>query len=129
MKKVILDGNLVAQDIKNTLKTRIDTLTEKGIVPCLATILVGNNPASETYVKMKGNAFRRIGMKSIRIDLPEEIGTEELIKVIVDLNKDDSVHGILLQHPVPTHINERLAFEAIQNIFLPTPRSSFVHLM
>lgn len=113
MEKVILDGNVVAQDIKDNLKKRIDSLSEKGIVPCLATILVGNNPSSETYVRMKGNACKRIGMKSIRIDLPEEVETEDLINVIEDLNRDDSVHGILLQHPVPSHIDERLAFEAI----------------
>ncbi|WEG13528.1 tetrahydrofolate dehydrogenase/cyclohydrolase catalytic domain-containing protein [Pullulanibacillus sp. KACC 23026] len=113
MNPLILDGTVVAQAIKDHLKERIEALSEKGIVPCLATILVGNNPASETYVKMKGNACRRIGMKSIRIELPEETSTQELINAIEELNKDDSVHGILLQHPVPSHIDERQAFEAI----------------
>ncbi|MCJ7840273.1 hypothetical protein MUB24_04960 [Lederbergia sp. NSJ-179] len=103
MNTIILDGKVVAQEIKNDLKKRIGALTEKGIVPCLATILVGNNPASETYVKMKGNACRSIGMKSIRIQLPEEMDTQGLIKAIEDLNNDDSVHGILLQHPAPFH--------------------------
>jgi methylenetetrahydrofolate dehydrogenase (NADP+)/methenyltetrahydrofolate cyclohydrolase len=113
MNKVILDGNAVAQEIKEKLKGRIDALKDSGIVPCLATILVGNNPSSETYVKMKGNACKRIGIHSIRIQLPEETDTQELKKVIQNLNNDDAVHGILLQHPVPEHIDERLAFEAI----------------
>lgn len=113
MKKVILDGKIVAQEVKNKLKERIESLKEKDIVPCLATILVGNNPSSETYVRMKGNACEKIGIKSIRIQLPKEIETSELIKTIKELNNDDAVHGILLQHPVPTHIDERMAFEAI----------------
>jgi methylenetetrahydrofolate dehydrogenase (NADP+)/methenyltetrahydrofolate cyclohydrolase len=113
MNKIILDGKLVAQEIINNLKKRIESLKDKDIVPCLATILVGNNPSSETYVKMKGNACKRIGMKSIRIHLPEEIETQELIEAIEKLNNDETVHGILLQHPVPSHIDERMAFEAI----------------
>jgi|SRR5690625_4130395 len=113
MEKVILDGRVIAQGIKNELKKRTKSLKEKDIVPCLATILVGNNPASETYVEMKRSACEKVGIKSIRIHLAEEIKTAELIDSIRELNNDESVHGILLQHPVPTHINERLAFEAI----------------
>ncbi|WP_242698153.1 bifunctional 5,10-methylenetetrahydrofolate dehydrogenase/5,10-methenyltetrahydrofolate cyclohydrolase [Bacillus sp. SD088] len=113
MEKIIMDGNVVAKEIKEHLKERIESLINNGIIPCLATILVGNNPASETYVRMKGNACKRIGIKSIRVDLPEETETIELVKTIQELNNDHSVHGILLQHPVPAHIDERLAFEAI----------------
>ncbi|QGH36691.1 bifunctional 5,10-methylene-tetrahydrofolate dehydrogenase/5,10-methylene-tetrahydrofolate cyclohydrolase [Gracilibacillus salitolerans] len=113
MNKLILDGKAVAQEIKSNLKKRVESLTEKGIVPCLATILVGDNPSSETYVRMKGNACEKIGIKSIRIQLPKDIQTEELIDAIQELNNDDAVHGILLQHPVPSHIDERKAFEAI----------------
>lgn len=113
MEKVILDGKVVAQEIKKELKERIESLKEREIVPCLATILVGNNPASETYVAMKRNSCEKIGIKSIRIHLPEEIETTELIHAIKELNNDETVHGILLQHPVPSHIDERLAFEAI----------------
>ncbi|OAS16444.1 bifunctional 5,10-methylenetetrahydrofolate dehydrogenase/5,10-methenyltetrahydrofolate cyclohydrolase [Paenibacillus oryzisoli] len=111
---VILEVNRVATDMKEALKSRIDILAEKGIVPCLATILVGGDPSSATYVKMKGNACKRLGIKSIRIELPEHISTEELIAEIQKLNVDPSVHGILLQHPVPQHIDERAAFEAIR---------------
>ncbi|MGX6445751.1 bifunctional 5,10-methylenetetrahydrofolate dehydrogenase/5,10-methenyltetrahydrofolate cyclohydrolase [Neobacillus sp. K501] len=113
MKKIILDGNVVAKELKDGLKTRIEALKMNGIIPCLATILVGDNPASETYVRMKGNTCEKLGMKSIRVHLPEETSTSELVETINELNNDHSVHGILLQHPVPSHIDERAAFEAI----------------
>lgn len=113
MKKIILDGNVVAQAIRDDLKIRIEALKNKGITPCLATILVGDDPASETYVRMKGNACKRLGIHSIRVHLPEETSTSELLETIKELNNDNSVHGILLQHPVPSHIDERAAFEAI----------------
>ncbi|WP_285851495.1 bifunctional 5,10-methylenetetrahydrofolate dehydrogenase/5,10-methenyltetrahydrofolate cyclohydrolase [Neobacillus sp. MER 74] len=113
MEKIILDGNVVAQEIRDGLKTRIEELKDNGIIPCLVTILVGDNPASETYVRMKGNACKRLGINSIRVHLPEETSTSELVKTIKELNNDNSVHGILLQHPVPSHIDERAAFDTI----------------
>lgn len=113
MEKIILDGNVVSQKTEDNLKGRIELLKNNGITPCLATILVGNDPSSETYVRMKGNACEKIGIKSIRVHLPEETETSELLNVIKELNNDKSVHGILLQHPVPSHIDERMAFEAI----------------
>ncbi|CAN7542919.1 bifunctional 5,10-methylene-tetrahydrofolate dehydrogenase/5,10-methylene-tetrahydrofolate cyclohydrolase [Paenibacillus sp. LjRoot153] len=111
---VILDGNRVATDMKEALKRRVNELALKEIIPCLATILVGGDPSSATYVKMKGNACKRLGIRSIRIELPEQTTTEELVAEINKLNADPSVHGILLQHPVPHHIDERTAFEAIR---------------
>lgn len=111
--KMILDGNPVAKNMKEKLVGRIDRLSERGIVPCLATILVGDNPASATYVRMKGNACKRLGIQSLRVDLPSSTTTDELIAAINKLNDDPKVHGILLQHPVPDHIDERAAFEAI----------------
>ncbi|MDN3019065.1 tetrahydrofolate dehydrogenase/cyclohydrolase catalytic domain-containing protein [Paenibacillus sp. BSR1-1] len=113
MEKIILDGNVVAQNIKDQLKGRIESLQNNGITPCLATILVGNNPSSETYVRMKGNACKKLGINSIRVHLPEETTTIELLETIRELNEDPTVHGILLQHPVPAQIDERMAFEAI----------------
>ncbi|MCA0151420.1 bifunctional 5,10-methylene-tetrahydrofolate dehydrogenase/5,10-methylene-tetrahydrofolate cyclohydrolase [Rossellomorea vietnamensis] len=110
---LVLDGKLVASEIKESLKSRVAALKEKGITPCLATVLVGDDPSSATYVKMKGNACAKIGMESRRIHLSKETTTEELLDVIGELNDDSSVHGILLQHPVPQHIDERAAFEAI----------------
>ncbi|MDQ0062938.1 bifunctional 5,10-methylenetetrahydrofolate dehydrogenase/5,10-methenyltetrahydrofolate cyclohydrolase [Paenibacillus harenae] len=111
--KVILDGNQVAMDIKEKLSGRVMSLLEQGIVPCLATILVGDDPSSATYVRMKGNACKRLGIRSIRVELPENTSTDELIAAIQELNADPNVHGILLQHPVPHQIDERAAFEAI----------------
>ena len=88
-------------------------LISKGIKPTLATILVGSDPASETYVKMKRNTCKRVGMDSIAIELPENTSTNELLKTIKKLNNDDKVHGILLQHPVPSQIDERKCFDEI----------------
>ncbi|RIW29131.1 bifunctional 5,10-methylene-tetrahydrofolate dehydrogenase/5,10-methylene-tetrahydrofolate cyclohydrolase [Bacillus salacetis] len=111
--KLILDGSRVASAVKEDLKPRVDKLNESGITPCLATILVGNDPSSATYVKMKGNACERLGILSKKIELAENTTTEELLKTIQSLNEDEGVHGILLQHPVPSQIDERAAFEAI----------------
>jgi methylenetetrahydrofolate dehydrogenase (NADP+) / methenyltetrahydrofolate cyclohydrolase len=110
---LILDGSKVATDIKQSLEGRISHLAEKGIVPCLATILVGDDPSSATYVRMKGNACKRLGMQSLRIDLPASTTTEQVLEEIRRLNADPLVHGTLLQHPVPHHIDERAAFDAI----------------
>ena len=111
---ILLDGKKVALDMEEKLKKRVETLSKKkGFVPILATILVGDDPASATYVKMKGNACERIGMKSIKVQLPSSISTEELLNEINKLNSNKEVHGILLQHPVPEQINERLCFDAI----------------
>ncbi|OBZ13689.1 bifunctional 5,10-methylenetetrahydrofolate dehydrogenase/5,10-methenyltetrahydrofolate cyclohydrolase [Bacillus sp. FJAT-26390] len=111
--KLILDGARVADAIKEQLKARVEALGAKGIVPCLAAILVGDDPASETYVRMKGNACKRLGIESRRVHLDKSISTEDLLDVISQLNQDPLVHGILLQHPVPHQIDERAAFEAI----------------
>lgn len=111
--KLILDGNIVSNAIKEKLQQRVAILAEKGTIPCLATILVGDDPASETYVRMKGNACKRLGIESRRIRLDSNISTQDLIAVIEQLNADPEVHGILLQHPVPEGIDERAAFEAI----------------
>lgn len=111
--KLILDGNRVATAVKEDLKPRVEMLKENGITPCLATILVGDDPSSATYVKMKGNACERLGILSRRIHLPSDTTTEALLETIQSLNEDEGVHGILLQHPVPPQIDERAAFEAI----------------
>ncbi|TYS78565.1 bifunctional 5,10-methylene-tetrahydrofolate dehydrogenase/5,10-methylene-tetrahydrofolate cyclohydrolase [Rossellomorea aquimaris] len=111
--KIILDGSRVATAVKEELKSRVENLKENGITPCLATVLVGDDPSSATYVKMKGNACERLGILSKKITLPNATTTEELLKTIQSLNEDEGVHGILLQHPVPPQIDERAAFEAI----------------
>jgi methylenetetrahydrofolate dehydrogenase (NADP+)/methenyltetrahydrofolate cyclohydrolase len=111
---LILEGNRVAARMKEQLAERISRLSGRGIVPCLATVLVGDDPSSATYVRMKGNACKRLGIRSVRIHLPAHTTTDELIAAIHKLNDDPHVHGILLQHPVPRHIDERAAFEAIR---------------
>ena len=88
-------------------------MKEKGVTPTLATILVGLDPASATYVKMKQNACARLGMDSIAVELSKDTTTQELLEAIEKLNADNNVHGILLQHPVPSQINERQCFDAI----------------
>ena len=110
----ILDGKKVSKETEEILKIRVDKIkARKGTVPTLATILVGDDPASATYVKMKGNACERVGMNSLKIELPSSTSTEELLKEINKLNNDPEVSGILLQHPVPSQINERACFDAI----------------
>ena len=111
---ILLDGKEVSLDTEEKLKQRVLALQKnKGFVPILATILVGDDPASATYVKMKGNACERIGMKSMKVELPSSTSTEELLKEINSLNANNEVHGILLQHPVPDQIDERLCFDSI----------------
>ena len=111
---IILDGKALAQSTEKELAERVLKINkEKGFVPILATILVGSDPASGTYVKMKGNACERVGMKSLKVELNETTTTEELLVKIAELNNNPEVHGILLQHPVPDQIDERLCFDAI----------------
>ena len=113
MPSKILDGKALAQLAEEDIKSHVSTLKENGITPTLATILVGVDPASATYVKMKQNACARLGMDSIAVELSKETTTEELLEAIEKLNNDINVHGILLQHPVPSQINERKCFDAI----------------
>lgn len=115
MAALILDGKGLAKQIEAELRRRVQQIIEKakGKAPLLATILVGDDPASATYVRMKGNACQRVGMKAKNVLLPEKTTTEELLAVIDKLNNDSEVHGILLQHPVPSHINERVCFDRI----------------
>jgi methylenetetrahydrofolate dehydrogenase (NADP+)/methenyltetrahydrofolate cyclohydrolase len=110
----ILDGKALAKEFEITLRTRVENIIQStGKVPVLATILVGDDPASHTYVQMKANACKRVGMESMRLLLPATTSTQELMQKISELNANPNVHGILLQHPVPAHIDERLCFDAI----------------
>ena len=112
---IILNGKDLALEAEEDFKKRVTSIKERsGITPILATILVGDDPASETYVKMKGNACERIGMKSLKLELPQNTSTNELLKSINDLNNHDEISGILLQHPTPSGINERACFDSIK---------------
>ena len=111
---IILNGKDLALKAEEDFKKRVISIKEiSGVTPILATILVGDDPASETYVKMKGNACERIGMKSMKLELPQNTSTNELLKTIDDLNNNDEISGILLQHPTPSGINERACFDSI----------------
>jgi methylenetetrahydrofolate dehydrogenase (NADP+)/methenyltetrahydrofolate cyclohydrolase len=115
MSALILDGKAVAKQTEAELLARVEQLKEKsgGKTPILATILVGDDPASATYVKMKGNACERVGMGSMKVEMPSSTTTDELLTKIEQLNSNPDVHGILLQHPVPAQIDERACFDAI----------------
>ncbi|HCT41109.1 MAG TPA: bifunctional 5,10-methylene-tetrahydrofolate dehydrogenase/5,10-methylene-tetrahydrofolate cyclohydrolase [Moraxellaceae bacterium] len=115
MTALVLDGKQLASQIETQLATRVAAIKARsGRTPILATILVGGDPASATYVKMKGNACQRVGMESMKVELPESTTTEELLAAIARLNANPDVHGILLQHPVPHQIDERACFDAIE---------------
>jgi len=110
----LMDGRALAREIESeTAKRAADLTTATGVTPCLATVIVGEDPASVTYVRMKQNRSTAAGIASRHIGLPEQTTTAELIGVIDELSADPEVHGILLQHPVPAQIDERAAFEAI----------------
>ena len=113
MTALLLDGKKLATASEIEIANGVSELKSKGINPTLATILVGNDPASETYVRMKRNTCKRVGMESIAVELSELTTTEELLNTINELNNDHNVHGILLQHPVPSQIDERKCFDAI----------------
>jgi len=115
MSALVLDGKTLAAQSEAELLARVERLKAKsgGKTPILATILVGDDPASATYVKMKGNACRRVGMASLAVEMPASTTTAELLGKIGELNNDPNVHGILLQHPVPAQIDERACFDAI----------------
>ncbi|MEV0227783.1 bifunctional 5,10-methylenetetrahydrofolate dehydrogenase/5,10-methenyltetrahydrofolate cyclohydrolase [Streptomyces sp. NPDC050704] len=110
----LMDGTGLARRIVEETAKRAADLTERtGVAPCLATVLVGEDPASVTYVRMKQNRSRKAGIESRRVALPAATTTAELVHTLTALSTDPTVHGILLQHPMGSHIDERAAFEAI----------------
>ncbi|MGZ7495914.1 bifunctional methylenetetrahydrofolate dehydrogenase/methenyltetrahydrofolate cyclohydrolase [Corynebacterium sp. ZY180755] len=108
-----LDGNLYRDEIFEDLKVRVEKLAEKGIVPGLATVLVGDDPASHSYVKMKHRDCEKIGVRSIRKDLPADVTQEELNAVIDELNNDPECTGYIVQLPLPKHLDENAVLERI----------------
>ncbi len=114
MSGMVLDGKALARQLEQELAVRVDVIKKKtGKTPILATILVGDDPASATYVRMKGNACQRVGMESLKVILPQSTTTGQLLGEIDALNANPDVHGILLQHPVPSQIDERACFDRI----------------
>lgn len=109
-----LNGTLVARQLLTDTAQRVELLNAAaGRTPCLATVLVGDDPASQTYVRMKANRCADVGIRSLRVELDVTTTTEQLVEQLQALSASDDVDGILLQHPVPHHIDERAAFEAI----------------
>ncbi|MEV7749993.1 bifunctional 5,10-methylenetetrahydrofolate dehydrogenase/5,10-methenyltetrahydrofolate cyclohydrolase [Streptomyces griseofuscus] len=110
----LMDGTALARRIvEDTARRAADLTARTGVVPCLATVLVGEDPASVTYVRMKQNRCRKAGITSRHVALPASTSTAELVGTLRELSADPTVHGILLQHPVGDHVDERAAFEAI----------------
>lgn len=113
MSATIIDGKAIAAQVRGEVAEKVSALKAKGITPCLAVILVGENPASVSYVTGKQKALAEVGMTDRSLHLPESTTEEELLKIIDDLNKDTTVHGILVQLPLPEHINEEKVLLAI----------------
>lgn len=113
MSAIIIDGKQIASDVRQDVANKVSELKKKGIAPCLAVILVGENPASVSYVTGKQKVLAEVGMVDRSVHLPENTSEDDLLKLIDELNKDNSVHGILVQLPLPKHINEDKVIMAI----------------
>lgn len=112
----IIDGKKLAKKIREELKIKCDELKQKGIYPKLAVIMVGNNPASKVYVRNKSNACADVGVEYVEYLLEENIEQEELMELIKKLNEDKTINGILLQSPIPMHLDINEAFKTITYI-------------
>ncbi|MFC7098752.1 tetrahydrofolate dehydrogenase/cyclohydrolase catalytic domain-containing protein [Halobaculum marinum] len=108
-----IDGNAVAAEIRSGVADCVDTLTDAGVEPALATVLMSDDPASETYVSMKQNDCEEVGMRGIHVDVDDDAPAEELYDTIDELNDDPEVHGILVQLPVPDHVDTQRVLRAI----------------
>lgn len=113
MTAIKLDGNLYRDEIFADLSTRVAALKAQGITPGLATVLVGDDPASHAYVKMKHRDCEQIGVRSIRRDLPADISQEDLLRVLDELNADPDCTGYIVQLPLPKHLDENAVLERI----------------
>ena len=113
MSAKIIDGNAVAAEIKAEVAKGVEALKPKGIAPCLVAVLVGDVPASEVYVKNKRNACAKVGITSVLHTPAAEISQSELLTLIEELNSDPAIHGILVQLPLPDHIDETKIIEHI----------------
>jgi len=113
MSATVIDGKAIAQLIQAEIKLRVDELTERNIVPGLKVILIGDNPASVSYVRAKEKAAAKVGIKSEVINLPAQVEALQVEKLIDSINEDSSVHGVLLQLPIPEHLNADALLERI----------------
>ena len=113
MSAEILSGKVMSESLRKEIAERVSALKERGVTPGLAVILVGNDPASEIYVRNKGNGCAEVGMYSRTINMPEETTQEQLEAAIEELNSDSAIHGILVQLPLPKHLDENAALAKI----------------
>ena len=113
MSAQVLSGKTMSESLRQEIASRVTALKERGLTPGLAVILVGNDPASEIYVRNKGNGCTEVGMYSRTINMPAETTQEELEAAIEDLNADSAIHGILVQLPLPKHLDEQAALAKI----------------
>ena len=113
MSAQILDGKVLSEEIKNDVKQRVESLKRRGVTPGLAVILAGDDPASEIYVRNKGKGCEETGMLSRTIRLDANITQEDLESEITRLNEDEAIHGILVQLPLPKHLDEQKALSKI----------------
>lgn len=109
----LIDGKKISQEIRKQLEREVEQLTSKGMKPGLAVILVGDDPASRTYVTSKQKSCHAIGMESVLIEYPSDVSEKDLLDKITELNADDSIHGILVQLPIPPHISETKVIDTI----------------
>lgn len=109
----IIDGKEIAEAMRAELGSRVEALKNRGVTPGLTVILVGEDPASQVYVRMKGKACEKLGMRSDTIKLPAETSEAELLAEVERLNGDDEVHGVLVQFPLPDHIDSTRLIETI----------------
>lgn len=114
METKIIDGVMIASQIKNNLKQQVEKLKEQGIIPGLAVILIGEDSASKVYVRNKKEACHNVGIQSFSYELPESTTEEDLLKLIDTLNEDKKIHGILVQLPLPKHMDEQKVIKAIK---------------
>ncbi len=110
----LIDGKAIAQSVRAEVKGKVEEFSARtGVRPCLATVLVGDDPASGVYVRSKGKACREVGMLSRQIDLPASTSQEKLLEIVEGLNAEEAVHGILVQLPLPDQIDETRVIESI----------------
>ena len=112
----VIDGEAVAADVRESLSESIGTLRAAGVTPGLATVLMSDDPASETYVSMKQQDCEEVGIDGIHVEIDPEAPAAELYETVEELNADDDVHGILVQMPVPDHIDDRRVLRAIDPV-------------
>jgi methylenetetrahydrofolate dehydrogenase (NADP+)/methenyltetrahydrofolate cyclohydrolase len=110
----LIDGKAIAASVRKSVSERVAELAERGVQPCLAVMLVGDNPASRVYVGMKQRAADEVGIKAIDQRLPADTSQEEILAILDQWNADPSVHGILVQLPLPDHVDERTVMERIR---------------